>query len=93
MGEIITYHAQPTPQRVYNDLVWASQRRGEHYRTCGACVVVISGQQILGVGKTREDAIQAAEQRAAASADDVEAIMDDVPEPRIGRILRGTRSS
>jgi hypothetical protein len=69
---------KPMPANIFPDLNWVSANRLDLYKKHGDCVVVVYQQEIIGMGKTRAEALADAESHLA---DDVELIT-----PAIGYI-------
>ena len=62
---------KPMPANIFPDLNWVSDHRLELYKKYGDCVIVVYQQAIIGMGKTRAEALADAESHLA---DDVELI-------------------
>jgi hypothetical protein len=62
---------EPLPENIFSDLNWVSENRLELYKKYGSCVVIVYHKEIIGMGKTRQEALNDAEIHLA---DDVELI-------------------
>jgi hypothetical protein len=54
---------EPTPASVFHDLAWVSDNRLDLYQKYGRCYVLVYQEEIIGTGKTIDEAIQDADSR------------------------------
>jgi hypothetical protein len=77
---------EPMPENVFPDLNWVSDNLLELYKKYGSCVVVVYHQEIIGMGKTRQEALQDAEAQLADDVELITPIIGYVSNPyRVGR--------
>jgi hypothetical protein len=63
-GRIRTTHSygEPIPEHVIHDHHWVREHSEVLIEQYGPCFMLVYNEQVLGIGKTREEAIRAAEE-------------------------------
>lgn len=80
---------EPMPDNIFPDLNWVSDNRLELYKKYGSCVVVVYHQEIIGMGKTRQEALSDAESHLSDDVELITPVVEYISNPhRIGHFYR-----
>jgi hypothetical protein len=71
-----TPHGERTPQHIFTDHAWLREHEVELLRKYGECHIIVYQQQVLGTGKTRQDALEAAERNLPSDIGTVDVMID-----------------
>lgn len=91
-SRIRTYgrHGEPTPKHIFTDHDWVREHQEELLEQYGECYMVVYHEKVLGIGKTRDEAVQNAEAALPDEAGEIEVMVEWVDNPHnwIGGVLR-----
>ena len=80
---------KPMPANIFPDLNWISDNRLELYKKHGNCIVVVYQQEIIGLGKTRAEALNDAETHLSETGAEIPVAIGYISNPyRIGHMQR-----
>lgn len=80
---------EPLPENIFPDLNWVSENRLDLYKKYGSCVVIVYKKEIIGTGKTRQEALSDAESHLADDVELITPVIEYVSNPhRIGHFYR-----
>jgi hypothetical protein len=77
-GRIRTYgpHGEPIPQHIFVDHDWVREHEDQLVEQFGACYIIVHQGEVLGTGKTYQEAIDNAEVNLSPDSEAVEVIVD-----------------
>lgn len=80
---------EPLPENIFPDLDWVSDNRLELYKKHGSCVVVVYYQEIIGLGQTRQEALNDVKSHLADDVELITPVIEYISNPhRIGHFYR-----
>ncbi len=71
---------EPTPSHIFTDHDWVRNNEEALIEQYGECYMIVYHERVLGVGKTREEAVQNAERKLPAEMGEIQVMVE-----RIGR--------
>jgi hypothetical protein len=82
-NRIRTYgkHGELTPKHIFTDHDWVREHQEELVDQYGECYMVVYHEKALGVGKTRDEAVQNAELALPDDVGEIEVIVERVDNP------------
>lgn len=74
---------EPIPRQIIEDHEWVQDHRDELIEQYGQCYLIVYKQQVLGIGRTHDEALDNAEKNLSPEIDDLPVMVE-----WIGRRLR-----
>jgi hypothetical protein len=64
-------YGEPTPPNIYSDFQWVGQHETELLEKYGECSIIVYKEQVIGTGKTYDEAVEDAERNLPPELDEV----------------------